>query len=85
MLKSNVCTACLVENCNSCETSLDSCDTALDGYIYVIKVKKCLPCATGCKSCLLTDVSECVGCNTGYYAATVDGKSGCTKCFDNCD
>lgn len=81
----NTCTQCTVENCASCSTSVDTCDTCLDGNIYHSKKNKCLPCSTGCKQCKSTDISECVGCNSGYYSSTVDGKSRCTRCFDNCD
>lgn len=86
-MKDNACSKCVDENCKSCSVSLDVCDSdgCLDGYIFGSKKQICLPCATGCKGCKTTDISECVGCNSGYYASIVDGKNTCVRCYDNCD
>lgn len=82
-LKDNTCQKCVDENCKSCSASLDVCDAdgCLDGYIFGTRKSLCLPCATGCKRCKASDISECVGCNSGYYASLVDGKNTCVRCF----
>lgn len=90
-LNGTACQKCAITGCQSCSTSVDTCDSksCQIGYAYYFDTTTskgiCQPCVTGCNICLETDMSACTLCSSGYYPrADADGINRCITCFDKC-